>query len=403
MSGLSARSPGLLRALLQEAIDNMLSVWRRTLLSLLGIGIGAAAVVALLNIGENTSEEAARQFRLMGADLIVVQDSPAIGGQRKARALVRADASALMTRLAAVSLSAPVSSSAVRAGAGAGASNVMALGATDDMQAVARLQLEQGRFVSDRDGYSTVVVVGSHLAKTLKADGTGLRLGDMIRVDNYLYTVIGILRSTPRNPLLPFDIDNALIVPIKADRRMSSSTGSLSNILVRIREGHDPVQALADIARYFQESGTNTQVQGALQLIDGMRQQGQLFKWMLGGVACISLLVGGIGIMNAMLAGITERRREIGLRLAIGADRMGIMTMIIAESVVLSLAGGGAGTVLGLFISMLFARLSGWEPTLSCLAAALGFGMSLATGLFFGIYPARKASALSPIEALRAD
>ena len=134
-----------------------------------------------------------------------------------------------------------------------------------------------------------------------------------------------------------------------------------------------------------------------------MKKQGQLFTWMLVGVACISLLVGGIGVMNAMLAGIAERKKEIGLRLAIGADRMSIMTMIVWESTLLSVSGGVIGIVLGLIISILFAVLSGWDYSLSYLSILLGLGMSLATGLFFGIYPALKASEMSPIEALRSE
>lgn len=397
------RMARMLQALLEDAVDNMRSMLQRTLLSLLGISIGAAAVVALLNIGENTSEEGAKQFMSMGTDLIVVQDGPSLGAWRKARSLYRDDAEELLRQIAGVSLAAPVSSTSVKTGTRGKITNAMAVGATQDLMDVVRLQLEQGRFISEQDGNSTVVVVGGNMALSLSSNGVGLALGDLIRMDNYLYTVVGILRSSPRNPLLPFDIDNALVIPIKADRRLVMSTGDLTNILIRVGEGHDSLQTLADVSNFFQKNGSTAQVQGALQLIASMRQQGQMFKWMLAGVACISLLVGGIGVMNAMLAGIAERKREIGLRLAVGADRLSILTMIVTESVLLSLVGGGLGTVLGVSISLGFAWFTGWDPTLSLSAGILGFGMSLATGLFFGIYPAFKASKLSPIEALRSD
>ncbi len=394
---------GMLRAIVEDAVDNMRAVWQRTLLSLVGVAIGAAAVVALLNIGENTSDEAARQFKAMGTDLIIVQDSPSLGGKRKGPPLKSNDALELATHVRGVSLAAPLSTTPVKTGMTGRMLDAMAIGTTERLMSAARLELAHGRFISDRDGLNTVVVVGGNLAAQLAGNGGELALSEEIRVDNYRYTVVGILRSAPRNPLLPFDIDNALILPIKADRRLSSATGALSNILLRVAEGHDPVQTLTGVSSFLQRKGSNAQAQGALQLIESMRQQGQMFKWMLGGVACISLLVGGIGIMNVMLAGIAERRREIGLRMAIGADQWGIMTMIVAEAVTLSFAGGVAGTLLGMAASVLYAWITGWEPTLSALAGLLGFGMSLLTGLFFGIYPAFKASKLSPIEALRSD
>lgn len=397
------RSTGLLQALLHEALDNMRSVRQRTLLSLLGIIIGSASVIALLNIGESTSDEAARQFKSMGTDLIVVQDSFGIGAQRRVAPLERQDASDLMQKVPAVSVATPISSYSVKAVRNGKTLDGTSIGATEDLFTVARLQLERGRFVTDLDGYDTVVVVGSALAKSLAGNGKRLEVSDKVRMDSYLFTVIGILQNTPRNPLLPFDIDNALIVPIKANRRMSMATGNISNILVRVAEGHDPIQALADVSNHFREKGKAAQAQGALQLIEGMKKQGQLFTWMLVGVACISLLVGGIGVMNAMLAGIAERKKEIGLRLAIGADRISIMTMIVCESTLLSVSGGVIGIVLGLIISILFAVLSGWDYSLSYLSILLGLGMSLATGLFFGIYPALKASEMSPIEALRSE
>lgn len=397
------RSPGLVHALLHDAMENMQTVRQRTFLSLVGICVGSASVIAVLNIGENASDEAARQFKTMGTDLIIVQDSPGIGTLHKVNSLERKDVSELMRGIPAISVAAPISSCSVRTGTSRKTLDVTSIGATEDLMAVARLQLERGRFVTDQDGYSTVVVVGSNVAKALANGRKELEIGDKIRMDNYLYTVVGVLQSTPRNPLLPFDIDSALIVPIKANRRMNMATGKLSNILIHVGEGHDPIQTLADVSKYFQENGKSAQAQGALQLIDGMKKQGQLLTWMLTGVACISLFVGGIGVMNVMLAGIVERKREIGLRLAIGADRMSIMTMIVTESILLSFVGGGGGAVLGLIISMLFAIFSGWDYSLSYFSIFLGFGMSLVTGLFFGIYPALKASELSPIEALRSD
>lgn len=390
-------------ALFEDVVDNIRIGHQQSLLSLLGIGIGAAAVVALLSIGENTSEEAARQFQAMGTDLIVVQDGPSLGGGRKLRPLKLSDVSLIQERINAASVTAPIASATVKTRIGRIMSDVTAIGASSALLRAARLQLDHGRFISDEDLQGTVVVVGATLAKRMASSNGVLQVGSKIRMDDYLYTVVGVLRDGDRNPLLPYDFNNVLIVPLEAERRLSMSTGTLSHILIRVDHQYDPLDVLPAVSRSLEEVGSLAQVQGALQLIEGMRQQGQLFKWMLGGLGFVSLLVGGIGIMNTMLAGVREKRREIGLRLAIGARPSSVMLMVVLESTLLSLVGGAIGAVAGLLIAIAFAWLSGWAPTISYVGMVLGPGISVATGLFFGIYPAIKASQLSPIEALRAD
>lgn len=391
------------QVLLHEALDNMWSMRQRSLLSLLGIIIGTASVVALLNIGENTSDEAARQFTAMGTDLILVQNSPVFGGKHKGKPVENLDIYELKKSIPSISIATAVSSNMVKVGRAGKTLDGVSIGATEELLTVARLQIERGRFVADHDGYDTIVVVGSTMSKMLASDGNSLELGSQIRMDNYLYTVVGTLQSTLRNPLLPFDVNNALIVPIKSNRRMDMATGGISNIFIRVSEGHDPMRVLSDVSNYFLERAKSVHAQGSLQLIEGMKEQGRLFTWLLVGVAFISLLVGGIGVMNAMLAGIVERKKEIGLRMAIGADRMSIMVMIIFESTLLTVAGGIIGVVLGLVISTLFAVISGWSYSLTYLSILLGLGVSLASGLFFGIYPALKASEMKPIETLRLE
>ncbi len=398
------KQPGMLHGLLHEALDNMRAVWQRTLLSLLGIVIGTASVIALLSIGENTADEAVRQFKARGTDLIVVQGGQEIGEPRhghSGKPLDRRDAVGIARDVPGIAVSSPISVYSVKAGRGTLLLDTSSIGAEAGLLQAAKLQLSSGRFVSDDDGYDTLVVVGSSIAQALASGGQSLRLGEKIRIDNYLYTVVGILKDTPRNPLLPFDVNQSLIVPFKANRRMMFYSGSVANILIRVGNANDPVAILNDVSAYLTSRGTSAQAQGALQLIEGMQNQNRLFTWMLSGLGAISLLVGGIGVMNVMLASIAERRKEIGLRMAIGADRASILVMIVFESVVLSLLGGIAGTILGLAASLVFSLLSGWSYSISYLSIPLGLGMSLSTGLFFGIYPALKASQMSPIDALR--
>jgi len=398
------KQPSMLHGLLHEALDNMRAVWPRTLLSLLGIVIGTASVIALLSIGENTADEAVRQFKAMGTDLIVVQGGLGIGDPRNGHSgkpLDRGDAIGIARDVTGIAISTPISFYSVKAARGGQLLDTASIGAEAGLLPAARLQLASGRFISDDDGYDTLVVVGSGIAQALAPGGQSLRLGDKIRIDNYLYTVVGTLKETLRNPLLPFDVNQSLIVPFKANRRMMFYNGSVSNILIRVGNESDPIAVLSDVSAYLTSRGTSSQVQGASQLIEGMQKQNQLFTWMLSGLGAISLLVGGIGVMNVMLASIDERRKEIGLRMAIGADRASILLMIVFESVVLSLLGGVAGTILGLAASLVFSLLSGWTCSISYFSIPLGLGMSLSTGLFFGIYPALKASQMSPIDALR--
>lgn len=395
------RSHYLLRVLLLDALDNMRAVWQRTLLSLLGLVIGTASVIALLSISDNTADESERQFKAMGTDLIVVQNDIGVGsGGQTGKPLGIEDVQVIAREVSGIAVASPVALYPAKTGRGH-LLDTTVVGAESGLLSAARLQLAAGRFIANQDAYDTVIVVGNGIAHALAAEGIALNVGERVRIDNYLYTVIGILKESARNPLLPFDANHALIMHYKASRRMAFYTGAIANVVIRVREGYDPIAAVGEISAYLSTKGKSAQAQGAQQLIEGMQHQNRLFTWMLMGVGGISLLVGGIGVMNVMLASIAERRKEIGLRMAIGADRSSILMMIVCESVVLSLAGGAIGTLLGLAVALLFCAFSGWACSIPLFSIPLGLGMSLATGLFFGIYPALKASRLSPIEALR--
>lgn len=396
------RSHYLLRALLLDALDNMRAVWQRTLLSLLGIVIGTASVIALLSIGDNTADESERQFKAMGTDLIVVQND--IGGGsvgQTGKPLGVEDVTAIAREVSGIAVASPVALYPAKTGHSRRLLDTTAVGTDGGLLSAARFQLAAGRFIADQDAYDTVIVVGNGIAQALATEGIALKVGERVRIDNYLYTVVGILKESARNPLLPFDVNHALIMHYKASRRMAFYTGAIANIIIRTRGGYDPIVAVHEISAHLSARGKSALAQGAQQLIEGMQQQNRLFTWMLMGVGGISLLVAGIGVMNVMLASIAERRKEIGLRMAIGADRSSIMMMIVCESTVLSLTGGAIGTLLGLAVALLFCAFSGWTCSIPLFSIPLGLGMSLTTGLFFGIYPALKASQLSPIEALR--
>jgi len=392
-----------LSVMFDEAIDNLQGVRQRTFLALVGIVVGAASVVALINIGENAAAESVRQFQSMGTDILVVQNGIAM--QATGRSIKMSDIKGISSAIGSTSISTPFSTAFVKVWFHGKSVNVNAVGAMPELSELARLELGSGRFISEFDGYATFAVIGRGLADSLSTNGAIVRVGEKIRIDDYFFTIIGILENVARNPLVPVDFNDSIMIPMKSIRRALASNGEISGVLVKVPDGADSIGVAVQVSDYLRtKTGNNgIQVQGAKQLIEGLRKQSQLFTLLLAGIGAISLVVGGIGIMNVMLAGIAERRREIGVRMAIGARRHDVLTMIMLESSLLSVVGGSLGTLLGLIVAYLFAVISEWEFSFFILSMPIGLSMSLLVGLFFGVYPALKASQMSPIEALRAD
>lgn len=400
---LRPRRFAMLGVMLFEAIDNLRGVRQRTFLALVGIVVGAASVVALINIGENAASESTRQFRSMGTDVLVIQNGMIM--QASGRPINMADIKGMSAAISAVSIVAPISNTSVKVRFHGKAVDASAVGVTPEIFELARLQLSNGRFVSEFDGYETFAVIGRGLADSSGVAGIPVRVGEKLRIDDYLFTVVGVLEAAVRNPLIPVDFNESVMLPMKAIRRTLASDGRISSVLVKVSERADPVGVASEVSDYFKtKKGVGgIQVQSARQLIEGLHKQSQLFTFLLAGIGAISLIVGGIGVMNVMLAGIAERRREIGVRMAIGARRHDVLTMMMLEASGLSVVGGCLGTLLGLMVAYLYALFSEWEFSLSILSLPTGLSMSLLVGLFFGIYPAFKASKMSPIDALRAE
>lgn len=386
-----------------EAFDNLRGVKQRTFLSLVGILVGAASVVALINIGENAAVESTRQFRSMGTDILVVQGGLAIpsGG----RPMDQDDINGIPNAIGSTSTPAPFAISQVQVWFEGKAVFTTAVGATPQLSQLARLHLKSGRFISDFDNDSTFVVIGRGLADSLEKNQSPIHIGDKIRVDDYVYSVVGILENMVRNPLVIVDFNDSLIMPIKSIRRTLSTNGEIASALIKVPDDQNPSDVAKKISTYLKAKTGNSdiQTQSAEQLIEGLKRQTQLFTILLAGIGAISLVVGGVGIMNVMLSGLSERRREIGVRMAIGGRRQDILIMVLLEAILLTLIGGILGTLLGLSLAYFFAFFSHWDFSLSPLALITGLCMSVFVGLFFGTYPAVKASKMSPIVALSMD
>jgi putative ABC transport system permease protein len=392
---------GILRELIADAFRNLYAVRQRSVLALLGIIIGTAAVIAMINIGENAQRQSLKQFMAMGTDVLSIrQDFIAAGRQSPFAAGDAAD----LLALPGVAATAPL---AMAGGEMARERNRMSssiVGVTSALFSVGRLSIAQGRFLSDFDERQTFVVVGANVSRQLAGEGRDLAVGDIVRISTYNYTVIGVLNRIVNNPMFPIDLNEAAFVPLAGMRRITP-TADVTNIIARMAPGYDDEAVRRSITSHFASSPRprTVIVQSARQLILSMAEQMQVYTLLLSAIGGISLVVGGVGVMNVMLMSVVERRREIGLRLALGARPRDVRTMFLVESLILSLVGGVFGVVLGIAVAAIYAETAQWSFALSPVALPLGAGMSVCVGLTFGLYPAIRASRLDPIVALRSE
>jgi putative ABC transport system permease protein len=378
-----------------------MAVKQRSALALLGIVIGTASVVAMLTIGHMASNEALRLFSRMGVDKLVVQaDGVGPGMQGLDPAIVEA----LPQRLPAILRSAPVLTGHVEVDVGGAPQSAGVAATTPALQRLVGLQLSSGRFLEAVDDGEPVAVVGAAAASLLSQPGAPISVGSHVRLGRYLFAVVGVLKPGPTTAFDPTDFNAAVIIPLGSSHRALGQT-VLNAAVAQVRPGIDANIAAAALGDTLKQASPKAQlqVQSARALIQTLKVQKAVHTRLLAAIGGISLLVGGIGIMNVMLMGVMERRREIGLRAAIGATPHDIQLMFLIEAAALALVGGVTGALLGVAVAFAVAAASGWAFSLALYSLPLGAGVATIVGLGFGLYPAVKASQLHPIEALRAE
>ncbi|WP_416772140.1 ABC transporter permease [Pseudomonas sp. RHF3.3-3] len=385
---------------LAEAIDNLRLAGRRAWLSLLGLTIGSGSIIALLNIGNSAQSEALRAFQAMGTDMLVARFSP--GRKTSLPPPVTFDAQTLRSSLPQLIDIAPVSLYSVRFRHSAIEVDAALVGTSGDLAKALDLKLQNGRLLNPFDHQETFAVVGAQVAHQLSMKGRPLQLQDRLPIEGYLFSVVGIVAEHSGNPLLPVDIDHSVLIPAEGLRRLFPEP-KIDSLIVRIATHADPdltAQALKNQLPALLH-GQKVEIQIPRQLLDGLKRQAVTFSRLLAGLGGIVLLVAGVGVMNVMLMNLAERRREIGLRLALGARSRDIRNAFLCEALCLSLPGVLVGAVLGSLAALIFSHFANWPLRLSLEALLLGTGSSLLTGVFFGLHPALKASRLQPMEALR--
>ena len=278
-----------------------------------------------------------------------------------------------------------------------------AFGANESFADIHKLAVRDGRFLSALDRGQRYCVVGSDVADVLRAAGAQPVVGEQLRFQGRLYTIVGVLQPSFGERFgQNLQPNGSIFLPLDTLMRVSLTQG-VRLIFARMEPGVAPDAAERAAAAYFEARapGVRLNVTSAQQLIERMREQGRLFTLLLGAVGGISLIVGGVGVMNLMLISVSERRGEIGLRRALGARRRDIRWQFVIESLGLCLAGGALGVASGIGLAFGIAAFAGWPFFVSGAAVALGVCVSSATGIFFGLYPAHQASRLDPIAALR--
>ncbi len=383
-------------------------------LTMLGIIIGVGAVVLMLAIGESVRSDINQRISAMGSNLFIVfpgtQTSNGVrAGRGAAQTLTQADAQAL-AKIDNVEFSAPILSQPFQLAAGNNNWNAMVWGVTPEYFSIKTWETEQGSLFGEVEmrSISRVVVLGRTVARTLYGEMNPV--GQMLRIRGKPFEVVGVL-SNKGSDLGGNDQDDAVFVPLSAARQQLMRTwfpGSVNLIMVQSANAdrmkdveYDIQQTLRIRHRIREDQEDDFTVRDLSAIAEAAQGIATMLTLLLGAIGSISLLVGGIGIMNIMLVSVTERTREIGIRMALGAKRRDVLLQFLTEAIVICVCGGALGVAMAYAGSMAITKLSPLAVTITASGIVIAFTFSAAIGIFFGFYPAKRASALKPVEALR--
>ncbi|HSB33937.1 MAG TPA: ABC transporter permease [Nitrospirota bacterium] len=387
----------------------------RTALAVIGIVIGVSAVVLMVAIGRGAQEAVLKKIQGLGTNLIIVTAGKVriIAGRPRQTgnitSLTVRDAEALADESSAIGGAAPLQGKKYLVKYGEASTNTVVSGTTSKFSGIRNFRPAMGRFFTEDEVKASmrVAVLGRTIVRNLFEDRAVI--GEMIRINNVPFEVIGVLEEKGVNAIGQDD-DDQILIPITTVMRRLMNVIYVNNVYIAARDVSLMDKAVADITSILRErhhlkpgKEDDFSIQNQMDILRAEQETSETFTMLLGGIAAVSLLVGGVGILAIMLISIKERVKEIGLRRAVGARRKDILLQFLIEALVLSVAGGLIGIVFGVSGSFVVGWTTELPTSVSALSIIVAFLFSAAVGLFFGIYPARKAAELDPIYALRSE
>ncbi|WP_297955138.1 ABC transporter permease [uncultured Desulfobulbus sp.] len=380
----------------------------RSFLTILGVVIGVAAVITMVTLGKGATRSVSDQISSMGSNLLMLRPGQRFGPTADAAPNFKlADVEAIRTQITSIDAVAPVASLSVTAVYQARNWSTIVNGSTNDYFRAGNWEIVSGREFSETEERSgrAVCVIGETVRSNLF--GTQNPVGSDIRIKQFSCEVVGLLKAKGQSAM-GSDQDDTVIMPLRTVQRRLTGTQDVSRLTVAVREGASIDAAKEQLVLLMRErrniaenEDDNFRVMDTRQIAETLTGTTRILTMLLGAVAAVSLLVGGIGIMNIMLVSVTERTREIGIRLAIGALEREVLLQFLIEAVVLASLGGLIGLALAAGASMTIARMMGIPYLFDPLTNLLSFLFSAAIGVIFGFFPARRAARLDPIDALR--
>jgi putative ABC transport system permease protein len=403
-----------LTEIISEAINTLFTNRLRTTLATLGIVIGIGSVIALISLGAGSQKAVSDQIQSLGSNLLTISPGSQTSGSIRSATgsnttLTYDDAKAILTspKVTTVSEVSPELSRRSQVTTGGANTNTQVIGVEPVYSEVHKITVSNGIFISERDvnSMTKVAVLGPQVVEDLFGEGAN-PMGKNIRVEGQSFRVIGVTESKGGSGFQ--NQDDIIYVPLTTAQKSLYGANYLSSIAIAAKS-EDVMTSAQDEVGYLlldrhnisDPADADFRIMSQSDILSTASSVTSTFTTLLTGIAAISLVVGGIGIMNIMLVTVTERTREIGLRKALGAKKKNIITQFLIEAIILTFAGGIIGMFVGIFTSLIISKLMSIAFTVSVGSIVLAIGVSGVTGILFGWYPAKKASNLEPIEALR--